>query len=54
MTFQNRLSLLMQAHPELTTSPAVPKAWVQNWVEEIKRAPAGGTSKPAATAVNAT
>ncbi|MDB6026473.1 MAG: hypothetical protein JWM68_2696 [Verrucomicrobiales bacterium] len=36
MTFQNRLSLMIQAHPELTTSPAAPKAWVQNWVKEIE------------------
>jgi len=54
MTFQNRLSLLMQAHPELTTDPAVPKAWIRNWVEEIKRALAAGASKPAAATVNAT
>jgi hypothetical protein len=42
MTFQNRLSLLIQAHPELTTSPAVPKSWVQNWVAEINQALIGG------------
>jgi hypothetical protein len=36
VTFQNRLSLLIQVHPELTTSPAAPKSWVQNWVKEIK------------------
>lgn len=36
MTFQNRLSLLIQVHPELTTSSTVPKAWVQNWVKEIE------------------
>jgi hypothetical protein len=38
VTFQNRLSLLIQAHPELTTSPAVPRSWMQDWVAEIKRA----------------
>lgn len=42
MTFQNRLSLLIQAHPELTTSPAAPCAWVRNWVDEINQALARG------------
>ncbi len=36
VTFQNRLSLLIQAHPQLTTSPSAPKAWVHNWVKEIE------------------
>jgi hypothetical protein len=36
VTFQNQLTLTIQAHPELTTSPAVPRAWVTNWVKEIK------------------
>lgn len=36
VTFQNKLGLLIQAHPELTTSPADPKAWMQNWVKEIE------------------
>lgn len=36
VTFQNRLSLLIQAHPELTTSSAAPRAWMQNWVREIE------------------
>lgn len=35
VTFQNRLSLTIQAHPDLTTSPEVPKAWLENWVKEI-------------------
>jgi hypothetical protein len=35
-TFQNRLSLTIQAHPDLTTDPAVPKEWVRNWVKEIE------------------
>lgn len=35
VTFQNRLSLLIQAHPELTNTPAAPQAWIQNWVKEI-------------------
>jgi hypothetical protein len=36
VTFQNRLSLTIQAHPSLTTTPAVPRAWVENWVKEIE------------------
>jgi len=36
VTFQNRLSLTIQVHPELTTDPAVPQAWVNNWVREIE------------------
>jgi NRPS condensation-like uncharacterized protein len=36
VTFQNRLSLTMQAHCSLTTSPAVTKTWMQNWVKEIE------------------
>ncbi len=36
VTFQNRLSLMVQAHPELTTSSAVPQNWIQNWVKEIQ------------------
>jgi NRPS condensation-like uncharacterized protein len=36
VTFQNRLSLTIQVHPELTTSSAVPETWVRNWVKEIE------------------
>jgi hypothetical protein len=36
VTFQNRLSTLIQVHPELTSDPAVPKAWVHDWVKEIE------------------
>jgi hypothetical protein len=36
VTFQNRLSLTIQAHPSLTTEPSVTDAWVKNWVKEIK------------------
>ncbi len=36
VTFQNRLSLMIQAHAELTTDSAVTKAWVQNWIKEIE------------------
>jgi hypothetical protein len=36
MTFQNRLTLMIQIHPELTVSSEVPAAWIQNWVREIE------------------
>jgi NRPS condensation-like uncharacterized protein len=36
VTFQNRLSLTIQVHPELTTNSEVPKSWIQNWVKEIE------------------
>jgi hypothetical protein len=36
VTFQNRLGLLIQAHPELTTSSVSPREWMQNWVREIE------------------
>jgi hypothetical protein len=36
VTFQNCMSLTIQAHPELTSSPAVPANWIQNWVKEIE------------------
>jgi hypothetical protein len=35
VTFQNRLSLLIQAHPELTSTAEAPKSWMQNWVAAI-------------------
>lgn len=36
VTFQNRLSLTIQAHPELTTSPKTLETWIHNWVKEIE------------------
>jgi hypothetical protein len=30
------MTLTIQAHPDLTTSPAVPQAWTNNWVKEIE------------------
>jgi hypothetical protein len=36
VTFQNRLSLLIQVHPELTTNPIVPRKWIEAWVKEIE------------------
>jgi hypothetical protein len=35
VTFQNRLSLAIQLHPELATDPALPRSWMHNWVREI-------------------
>lgn len=32
VTFQNRLSLLIQAHPDLTTAPEVPRKWLERWL----------------------
>jgi hypothetical protein len=36
VTFQQRLTLTIQAHPVLTQSEAVPQAWMANWVKEIE------------------
>ena len=36
VTFQNQLSLTIQAHPELTTQASVCQAWIQSWVQQIK------------------
>jgi NRPS condensation-like uncharacterized protein len=36
VTFQNRLSLTVQAHPELTTNPEATQAWMDNWIKEIE------------------
>lgn len=36
ITFQNRLGLCVQTHPELTTNPEVPRAWMKNWIAEIE------------------
>jgi NRPS condensation-like uncharacterized protein len=36
VTFQNRLTLTIQVHPELTTNSKVPQAWMQNWIKEIE------------------
>jgi NRPS condensation-like uncharacterized protein len=48
VTFQNQLSLMIQAHPELTTDPEVCKSWVQNWVKQIELDLASGLTDPAA------
>ncbi len=36
VTFQGRLSLTLQVHPELTSSPEVPAKWIKRWVREIE------------------
>jgi len=36
VTFQNRLSITIQAHPDLTNSPSVPEGWIEQWVKEIE------------------
>lgn len=38
VTFQNRLSLVIQAHPELTINPADTRVWMDNWIQEIQSA----------------
>lgn len=35
VTFQNRLSLVIQVHPELTTDSTVPRQWMAAWINEI-------------------
>jgi hypothetical protein len=48
VTFQNRLSLTIQAHPELTVQPQIPNEWLQGWIREIEIDLAsifGGTSR---------
>lgn len=36
ITFQNRLSLMIQAHPALTTDASVTKRWMREWLEQIR------------------
>lgn len=36
VTFQGRLSLTLQIHPELTTAPEVAAQWMRSWVREIE------------------
>jgi hypothetical protein len=36
VTFQRRLTLTLQIHPELTTSPEVAADWMRSWVREIE------------------
>jgi hypothetical protein len=39
VTFQGRLTLTLQIHPELTTSPEVASEWLRSWVREIEVSP---------------
>jgi NRPS condensation-like uncharacterized protein len=48
LTFQNRMSLMIQAHPELTTNSAACKSWMQDWVKEIGLDLTSGPSNPQA------
>jgi hypothetical protein len=50
ITFQNRMSLLMQAYPELTTDPAVCRKWIKEWVTAIET----DLAKPAANPASVT
>ncbi|MCP5536061.1 MAG: hypothetical protein H7A51_07465 [Akkermansiaceae bacterium] len=36
VTYQNRLSLMIQAHPALTTDAAITEAWMKEWVAQIQ------------------
>jgi hypothetical protein len=36
VTFRGRLSLTLQVHPELTSSPEVAAEWMRSWVREIE------------------
>ena len=47
VTFQNQLSLMIQAHPELTTDSTICNGWMQNWVKEIELDLASGLPDPA-------
>jgi NRPS condensation-like uncharacterized protein len=46
LSFQGKLTLTIQTHPELTTDPAIPKAWMRHWVEHIEQELSGGLVKP--------
>ncbi len=52
LTFQNRLTVTIQAHPDLTTSCSVPKAWVQNWIKEIEIDLASALAEPVTAAAS--
>ena len=53
VTFQNRLSLTIHAHPEFTTDPGVTRAWMQNWVKEIEIDLASVLDEPVTTSRHA-
>jgi len=37
MTFQGRLSLTIQAHPDLTTDQSIPDGWMADWIAATRR-----------------
>ncbi|MGC9941215.1 MAG: hypothetical protein ABSE48_05230 [Verrucomicrobiota bacterium] len=47
ITFQNQMSLMIQAHPELTTNSEICASWTKNWVKEIELDLASGLTDPA-------
>jgi hypothetical protein len=49
VTFQNRLSITIQAHPDLTNSSSVPEAWIEQWVKEIEIDVASILAEPASS-----
>ena len=49
-TFQNRMTLCIQVHPELTTDPAVCRKWIQEWVAAIEHELAQPAANPAPAA----
>jgi hypothetical protein len=53
ITFQGRLSLMIQTHPELTTSVTTVQTWVKNWVActqtALAKFAATASSKPKTT-----
>jgi hypothetical protein len=53
ITFQNRLSLLIQAHPELTADAGVCRKWIQDWVKAIEAVLAQSDAHRAPAAVTA-
>lgn len=36
ITYQRRLALAIQAHPDIATNPEIAKTWVQRWVKQIR------------------
>lgn len=48
VTFQNRMTLTIQMHPELTVNSTVPKDWVHGWVKEIETDLLSMVAEPAA------
>lgn len=51
-TFQNKMSLCIQVHPELTTDAAVCRKWIAEWVAAIEGDLAKPMAKPAQAVVS--